>query len=510
MQTLLASVAITLLMGACDKEPVEESISFPELQTIECEAGDVTSFSFTTNHDWQLSSDALWCMFISSAGEVLDMSGKAGTHTISLRISDLELGNKPTEANITMKISDKTELIAKVVRGAENPYLIIYDTNDAPTNGIELGYGSYITFHIEANFRFAAVEYPEWVEFEGGSVSGNAGERVEGRARIINDGYRERYPITEEDGYRVIFADESGDIRIEIAILYGGMGGENLSFTGPSANTFGWEVSLDGKSFRQEDEATSEVINYPSPLKYLITAHNDEYYVLSFEKVVDCGIPSYRVDAEWINFDKEEMTLSVEASQKTRFGMVLALPSTVYNEVAKDIMGNLFEMDNASGIDLQTLKYDYLKYLLIEFTQLDFDESGPYEGMRIYHSLTTYEIPYTPYQNGEVMSKYDVSEAYTCRFPAPIEGKRPGVVIDPRTEGWNSESFEQGTASVELYCNGEQLTIKEADFMLGENTDEIISLHFYGMNGVFDSNVEILFKVGQEAKKLLVVTPPAK
>lgn len=504
--------ALTLLsftLAACEKESVEVT-PFPGVKTIECFAGDRPTFSFTTNSDWQLSSNALWCTFITSAGEVQDMSGYAGTHTITLRISNLDIANEPTTANITMKANGKEAVIVQVIRGADKPYMQVYDVTDTPIKGISIGYVDYIPFRIEANFRFAAVSIPDWVEVYGGSISGNAGDRVEAMARIVNDGYRERYPITEEDGYYITFEDESGKISVQIPVIFQGMGGSNLTLEGPTSNNFGWEASLDGLSFRQVDEATGAEFDFPSPLCFTITAMNDDYEIIAFEKVVDCGIPSYKDKAKWIHFDKEEMALSIDAAENTRYGLVLALSRTIYNQVRGDIKGKLFESDNATGIDLEVLKYDYLKFVVLEFTQLNFDERGTYEGMYVYHSLTAYEIFCSTYNNSAKMESYGVTEAYTCPFASSIEGKTPGIIIDPRTEGWNTANYEQGVATVELYSNGERLTSKEVEYMVGENKDEVMALHLYGFKENFVSDIDVVFKVNGEAKKLLVVTPPAK
>ena len=51
------------------------------------------------------------------------------------------------------------------------------------------------------------------------------------------------------------------------------------------------------------------------------------------------------------------------------------------------------------------------------------------------------------------------------------------------------------------------------EYYIGENVDELLSLHLYGPKEGFEiggENIFIVFKVAGEAKKLLVVTPPTK
>lgn len=509
LQFLIAIVALCFALVACEQEHVDVKI-FPTVQTIECEAGERPSFSFTMDRNWHISSNALWCTFLSSAGEVHDMSGGAGTHTITLRISDLDLKKEATTATITMKVEDREDIIVNVIRAAEKSIITIYDSEGAKAESIRIGYDEYLSFGIEGNFRFAAVDVPEWVDIEGGSISGNAAERVEAKVRIVCDGYRERYAITADDGHSITFGDESGNVRINIPITYDGMGGDKLTIIAPSSNNFGWEASLDGKQLRQLNEETGEYLIYNTPLKYTVAAMNDDFEIVAMENVIDCGMPSYSETAEWIHFDKETMTLTLDAAEHTRYGLVLALPRDTYNSVSSDLKGNLFDMDNATGINLETLKSDYQSFALIDFTQLNFEERDAYEGMYVYHSLTTYEVFCTKYNNAEKMASYGITDAYTCPFPAPIEGKVPGLIIDPRIEGWDTLSYEEGKASVELYYKGERLTAKDANYMIGENTNEALALQLYGLKVAFDTEIDIIFKVEGVAKKMLVVTPPAK
>ena len=131
--------------------------------------------------------------------------------------------------------------------------------------------------------------------------------------------------------------------------------------------------------------------------------------------------------------------------------------------------------------------------------------------MYIYHSLTTLDIPAQAYTNASLAAEYGVEDIWKCPFVNSVAGKKPGIVIDPHVEGWNTEAFEAGNATAEVYHNGEKLKISEGEYYLGENMNEEMALHLWGPNeGWNGGDVHIVFKVGNEAKKLLVVTPPAK
>ena len=53
--------------------------------------------------------------------------------------------------------------------------------------------------------------------------------------------------------------------------------------------------------------------------------------------------------------------------------------------------------------------------------------------------------------------------------------------------------------------------MSDDEYYTGENTDENMAIYLWGpKDGWKEENVHIIFKVGDQAKKLLVVTPPTK
>jgi hypothetical protein len=116
----------------------------------------------------------------------------------------------------------------------------------------------------------------------------------------------------------------------------------------------------------------------------------------------------------------------------------------------------------------------------------------------------------TEFTDNALLAEYGAEKAYECPFVNYIEGKKPGIVIDPRIEGWTTESFESGNASAEVWHRGNQLKISNDEYYLGENKDEKMALYLWGpMNGWNGESVHLVFKVDGVAKKLLIVTPPA-
>lgn len=520
---------VALFAQSCEKASTPV---LPGATEIECKAGDNPTLTFTAADNWQLSSNATWCKFVTHAGHLQETAGGAGIHTVTLEITDDNNGNKWSSAEITISMGGKSAIIATVKRHPKELYMKLSDLSESPKTLFTIGYVDYAPMYIESNFYYAATEIPEWIDVKQvdeetgeesfGSITGGPGQRSYVMFRIVNDGYRERYPITKEDGYVIKFSDETGETTIEFPVEYEGMGKNNLTYEGPTEKNYGWEVSLDGTTFRQHNEENNTTTTLPDELEFTITSFNDEYDIIYIEKSIERGILEYDIigynaydksDEKncWMHFDKEKMTLTVDEGYTTRHGLIMALPRGVYNKVRGDIPKYIYDVDGASGVDLPIISEEYQKFVIVELTQCDFAEQQPYDGVYVYHSLTTLEIAATEYDNATLREEYGVEEIYTCPFVNTIEGKKPGIVIDPRIENWTTIMFDEGNATAEVTHNGNTLKMSDDEYYLGENKDENMALYLWGpKDGWQNENVYILFKVEGVAKKLLVVTPPAE
>lgn len=513
---VLIASALMLTATSCEKE----TGPIPTAQTIECKAGDRPTITFSAGADWHLSSDAVWCKFITSAGEQNEISGNAGTHTITMKISDENNGNNWSTANITMKMGEKRGVIATLKRHPSELYLKLYDITDTPQKEIKLGYIDWIPFRLEANFRFAATEIPDWIEIghkttDGmvidNSITGVPGEQTEAYARIVNNGERERYKIGKDEGYVIRLSDESGAHTFEFPIIYEGMGSDKITFEGPTDHIYGWEVSLDGKELHQGG------YTFSNSLDFTITAQDDNYMVICIDKNIKQGIPSYKVYEEgdeecWMKFardtdDRSSLTIAIDESDSMRHGAIMVVPMKIWNTIRGDIDSYIFDTDASSGIELPVIHNDYQKYVIMEFTQRDLNKEAT---MYIYHSITTLEIEAVKIEDATLVEKYGTENIYSCQFVSPIEGKRPGIIIDPHITDWTTDSYEARNASAEVWYNGENLKISDDEYYIGENKDEALALHLWGPKANYTDDVRIVFKVNGEAKKLLVVTPPTK
>ena len=512
---LAATLAISIT--SCTDE-IDTIPDLPNKAIIDCKAGDRPNLTFTANSKWYLSSDSVWCTFETSGGNLTEMQGNAGTHSITLNIGNEQIRDQVTTAKITITIGNHRAIIAEVKRAPKNLYIQIYNIANEPIKSIPLAYNGYTPILIEANFDFVATEFPEWVAVKGDAIAGYAGEQVEAYFGIINNGDRERWPFKAEEGHTITFTDLKGEVSFSFPLIYNGMGDDIIIIEGPTSNNFGWEVTPDGKSFSQENNE-GDITTFENELKFNIIAQSDKYNIAYIERIIERGMPSYRVFVEndrnsWMHYNKESMTLTIDSTETLRYGQVLAIPDGIYNIYRTNFEnGDVFEMDNSSGVDLPMLNSDFLKYVIADFTQRGTKEADPESEMHIYHSITAYEISATRYTNADVLEEYGVSEAYTAPFVNPLQGRQPGIVINPRIEGWDTENYDLGNATVEVKYKNELLKMSNDEFYIGENVDELLAIQLNGPKAGFEiggENIYILFKVNGEAKKLLVVTPPTK
>ena len=184
----------------------------------------------------------------------------------------------------------------------------------------------------------------------------------------------------------------------------------------------------------------------------------------------------------------------------------MALPSGIYEEIQEDIY-SIFENDTSAGIALPTIKSDYTQFILIDFVQHDFNAT---KNMYAYHSISSLEIYCDSYVDAELSQAYGTEQIYTCDFVNPVEGKIPGIIVNPLIDGWNTANHDKGIASVEVKLGDRNLKMSDGEYYIGENTDEELSVHLWGpKSGWNGENVVIVFKLNNVAQKILVVTPPS-
>ncbi len=367
---LVMSLVLALaFLNACTKDEPVVQPKFPDKQTISIKANETKEFTFDANMDWKLTSSQTWCVFVVNGAEEFSLSGKAGKQTVTIKVTDENVEFDETKAVLKLQMGSLTEDIAEIIRSAKDFDLLVFDAEGNEVEFIEVGYDDFIQFSVEANFDFAATEKPEWVEFDGGAVTGSANQKVTGGAVIVKDGSREKYPVEAGNEHVIVFANEAGTASFTIPVSFAGMDPNEIDITVNTA--WHWQVDMEGKNFIQKSQS-DDAPEYKNAVPFNIAVLNDDYKVVYAELSND----QYWLTDEngenvsWLKLvDKEgkgSVTVEVEEftpqmwGPKERTGTILVFPAAVYEAAVAEL---------EDGTDYDQFANKYEENILIEITQ---------------------------------------------------------------------------------------------------------------------------------------------
>ena len=398
---MMSLVTLSLFVSACSSSSDDEPATpeFPTSKTINATAGSEQTFSFTANMDWKLSSNKAWCTLATTTMEGQNISGQTGSQSVKIKVSDAGQDFETATATLTLTMGGESKAVAEIIRAGKEHELKVYDANGNVVTSLSIGSEGTLTFSVEANFE-VGVQYPNWMSVE--VVAGENGKK--NMTVVVKDDYTKN-PITGES---LVFANSTGSVSVSFPISYAGMDPEKVIIKSKdieSGNFWNWTVSLDGKTFSKQNDLTNEINVINEKMTFNITALNDGYHPVFIKKSND----EYDFEeVEWMHLtqDGETAVLTVDATDKSRSGIVLVFPTATYNQIKNDLKGNIIE-DGA-------VKYIYeQKYFLVSFTQKNDSETG----FLVKHGLTQKEITCNAETDEELLeyigSSYSVQTIYS-------------------------------------------------------------------------------------------------
>ena len=221
---------MTFSLTACSDDD-DDTVApvFPEKQNIVCNAGEKKEFTFTANTNWSLASSAIWCKFQTNDTEEYIVSGTAGTQTVTIiATDDNQKVDNISVAKLELTMGAQTIVIGEVTRSAVGYELKIYDEEGNEIQELNVGYQTYASFKVKANFRFAATNLPGWVDLEGNALVGAVDQEIKGGLKIIEYENREKYPVKASEQNVITFSDESGKAFYSFPVFYNGMTPEKI------------------------------------------------------------------------------------------------------------------------------------------------------------------------------------------------------------------------------------------------------------------------------------------
>lgn len=433
----------TSACSSSDDEPATPT--FPDaVQTISCVAESEANFTFAANMEWKLSSNKAWCTLASADMEGQNISGKPGSQSVKVKVSGEGQSFDSAKASLTLSMGGQSKVVAEVLRAGKAYELKVYDADGKEISGLVIPSEGTLEFSIEANFECGLVSIPNWLEVNLTSDNNITGKK-NGIATV-----KEAYVKNPQAEATLTFSNEMGTASFPVSVAYAGMAPKAIivrSLDIESGSMWGWNVSLDGKTFSRVNDLTSETDVVEEKMSFNVIALNDAYKPVFIEE----RDGEYVFDkVEWMHLeaDGETATLTVDASDKKRNGIVLVFPIAVYDIIKDDLRGNIIEEGE--------IKYEYeQRNLLVALTQKN--EAGT--GFIVKNGLSQSEYACEPETNEEYLayfaSEYSVEEVYTTTIPVSSP-----IMIYPNLsiEEWDVSSLD---SFLIRWLGGEQVTDEE-------------------------------------------------
>lgn len=495
----LIGLLMTFSLAACSDDD-DDTVTpiFPEKQNIICNAGDTREFTFTANTNWSLASSAIWCKFKADDMEEFTLSGAAGSHTVTLMVTDdNQKVDNISVAKLELTMGGQTIVIGEITRSKVDYELTIYDAEgnviDENTDALVVGYKSFAKFSVKANFRFAATNLPGWVELEGGSMVGAVGQQVSGGLKIIEDESREKYPVVATNENVITFSDEEGRAFRSIKVSYAGMTPGVMELIRPSSYPTDWVVSLDGKKFTQKSSGGSTGdVTITKRMPFTIKTLDDDYVFVYMEEW-EGDVLLIDPDMLWIHCegDKGKINLTVDAYEpfvgfqpEERTGYVLAFSRAEYESIKDNLEENIVENGEIA------YKYEQSN-LLISFIQKEVKQEVDDQAFKITYFDADWDTQEVKCTKADHDYEYGIDEVYVMKQP---DSAGHDLTVNPLLEG----SFETDW-TVEIWSGDDNVTSEYLEPMDKE---------FYISNSKpLTQDLHICIKQNYMNVKVLIITP---
>lgn len=220
MKNIFKSFLIVAALAAvsCNPDgPVENTApQFPESKDYNVAPGSTLDLNFNANMDWELSvpeNSIQWFWIQDGTFKLYRVNGKAGDQTVTIGVSATEEFDVDRTCDVTLKMGDREQVIAKLVRSAKEKTIALYTAvvvdgeiqfvedgsaylyNEAEAESIELvwtGSDFRLPVMIEANHNWT-VKTPEWAQID-------VPEQGVGEVMLNIYGVPSKYPLDQAQG----------------------------------------------------------------------------------------------------------------------------------------------------------------------------------------------------------------------------------------------------------------------------------------------------------------------
>ena len=290
-----------------------------------------TTIEFSATSSWRLYSDKMWVLFSKDGGAFYnDIRGVAGTHTVTMRITNDARTFEPSGANVAFAAGKNEFPFGPVYRHAKNYESSVLDENDNVVEYVAIDGNASTTVGFNCNFVYGIKAYPDWLEepvYSEGKYS----------FRVISE-----YTPFEKEG-EIVIADEAGSVEHTYPVKFDGMFPNSIEISG-DYSAWNWEISLDGKEFINEGssvEGDNNDIAVQDALVYNVKCRNYEFKSFFIAENNDNSFTV--MDEPWLVAeqsadDKGVVTVTAEpfeatTTNRSRKGCLFAFPVAAYDSI---------------------------------------------------------------------------------------------------------------------------------------------------------------------------------
>lgn len=321
----------------------------------------VSSIEFNTNSNWRLFSDKIWVLFSATEeGEYFnDLSGTGGAHKVYMKITNDARTFEPAGANVAFDYGSGEEYpLGTIYRHAKTGSSEIIDEGNNSVGEVVIDATASATVTIKANYDYGIKSYPEWI----------AEPTLYNGSYILNV-IDEFVPYALDGDFVIASAD--GSVEHTYPITYSGMSPSVMRIEG-DYSPWGWEVALDGKTFRYEGtslEGETTEITVENCLPFTAKCFNYDYTLVCATESSD-GAIKVATDA-WLWAEQSATVkgaMEVRAKPfaatdaRSRKGYLFAVPTGIYGD---------FMAAMSSAADALTFVDEHIDYVVVEATQKD-------------------------------------------------------------------------------------------------------------------------------------------
>lgn len=452
---LCLAVLSTALFGSCDGTMNgETSLTFPSQTLIEgVSPGDTVLVTFTTDVNWQLSSDAMWCKV---DGLFLDTSGKAGEHSVAFVIGDEAHTVDASKANISLRLGDETRVIAVVTRKGITDAVIMGCDSINYSHGQTLVIGTNGTQSLvlrKATFasnNLYVSSNADWFD-----IAREDGDSVYYTLTVKEEFLKySQYSATDS----ICFSDKDKPM-MRLNVHYTGMDARSVVLT-PETQ---WDivVSVDGATYKDAMYEMSGEI-YEAPFTSTIATLNDAYtlYYATYDKTKGCTLVD--VDSkQWFTVqDDKKGNLSVtfeanEGEQRVAYVFVLSeMLNDSLNAVGENAVADFLFEEMEGKLEVKEANE---KYLVAEFIQenalagcFSIQEGTELEDVEFARETDEQWIELATARgvpaNQIFRTRLDFGVSYNVNPKLSVEEWRPDMVDGAHIELWgkSGQQFEEG------------------------------------------------------------------